>query len=38
MERLSGAIGAALVSNKFSPIPLKNLFHIKKRDKSLPKI
>ena len=31
IERLSKAMGAALVGNNYSPIPLKNSFHMKKK-------
>ena len=39
IKRLSKAMGTVLVSNSFSPIPLKISIHIKKKsDWSLPKI
>ena len=39
IKRLSEAMGTVLVSNNFSPIPLKISIHIKKKsDWSLPKI
>ena len=39
IERLSEAMGAALVGNNFSPIPSKFSFHMKKKsDSSRPEI